>query len=87
MTGVFSPWLIWFLVGIAVILGELAVPGFVIIFFGLGCLGAAVVAAIVPDAYSTQVVAFLIVSLTCAGDPSQSGHADLCGTQRGDGGR
>ncbi len=64
MTGVFSPWLIWFLVGIAVILGELAVPGFVIIFFGLGCLGAAVVAAIVPDAYSTQVVAFLIVSLT-----------------------
>jgi membrane protein implicated in regulation of membrane protease activity len=31
----FSPWLIWFLAGVAVMLTELAVPGFVIIFFGL----------------------------------------------------
>lgn len=58
------PWLIWFLTGIVVMLAELAVPGFVIIFFGLGCLGAAVVAALVPDAYSIQLVAFLVVSLT-----------------------
>jgi inner membrane protein len=64
MTITFSPWLIWFLAGIAVILAELAIPGFVIIFFGLGCLGAALVAAIFPDAYSSQLVAFLIVSLT-----------------------
>jgi len=27
----FSPWLIWFLAGIAVMLAELAVPGFVIL--------------------------------------------------------
>ncbi|WP_319585221.1 NfeD family protein [uncultured Desulfobulbus sp.] len=60
----FSPWLIWFLTGIAIMLAELAVPGFVIIFFGLGCLGAAVVAAIAPDAYTAQLIAFLIVSLT-----------------------
>jgi inner membrane protein len=60
----FSPWLIWFLTGIAIMVAELAVPGFVIIFFGLGCLGAAAVAAIAPAAYSTQLVAFLIVSLT-----------------------
>ncbi len=59
----FSPWLVWFLAGIAVMLAELAVPGFVIIFFGLGCLGAAVVAVFAPDAYSAQVVAFLIVSV------------------------
>ena len=64
MSIAFSPWLIWFLAGIAIILAELAVPGFVIIFFGLGCLGAALVAAVVPDAYSSQLVAFLIVSLT-----------------------
>jgi len=64
MPMVFSPWLIWFLAGIAVMLAELAVPGFVIIFFGLGCWGAAVAAAIVPDAYSAQLGAFLIVSLT-----------------------
>jgi membrane protein implicated in regulation of membrane protease activity len=60
----FSPWLIWFLTGIAVMLAELAVPGFVIIFFGLGCLGAAAVAAIAPEAYSNQLIAFLVVSLT-----------------------
>ena len=60
---IFSPWLVWFLVGIAVMLAELAVPGFVIIFFGLGCLGAAAVAVFAPDAYSAQVAAFLIVSI------------------------
>jgi membrane protein implicated in regulation of membrane protease activity len=64
MAFVFSPWLIWFLTGIAVILAELAFPGFVIIFFGLGCMGAAIVAAIDPGAYSGQVTAFLIVSIT-----------------------
>lgn len=64
MTTAFSPWLIWFLAGIAVILAELAIPGFVIVFFGLGCLGAAVMAAIVPGAYSSQLAVFLIVSLT-----------------------
>jgi membrane protein implicated in regulation of membrane protease activity len=64
MTINFAPWLIWFLTGIVVMLAELVIPGFVIIFFGLGCLGAAVVAAIAPGAYSIQLVAFLIVSLT-----------------------
>ena len=59
----FSPWLVWFLAGIAVMLAELAVPGFVIIFFGLGCWGASVVAVFAPDAYSAQVVVFLIVSV------------------------
>jgi inner membrane protein len=59
----FSPWLIWFLAGIAIMLAELAIPGFVIIFFGLGCWGAGVVASIAPDAYSAQVIVFLIVSV------------------------
>ncbi|HLA28681.1 MAG TPA: NfeD family protein [Syntrophales bacterium] len=59
----FSPWLVWFLAGIAVMLAELAVPGFVIIFFGLGCWGAAGVAVFVPDAYSVQVTVFLVVSV------------------------
>lgn len=61
---VFSPWLIWFLSGLAIMLAELAVPGFVIIFFGVGCLGAAVAAALAPSAYSIQLAVFLIVSLT-----------------------
>lgn len=64
MTNVLSPWLIWFLAGIVIMLAELAIPGFVIIFFGLGCLGAALVAAILPEAYSVQLLAFLIISIT-----------------------
>lgn len=63
MTTAFSPWLIWFLSGIVVMLAELAVPGFVIIFFGLGCWGAAVAAVIAPNAYSSQLIVFLLVSL------------------------
>jgi membrane protein implicated in regulation of membrane protease activity len=59
----FSPWLVWFLAGIAIMLAELAVPGFVIIFFGLGCLGAAAVAVFAPDFYSAQLGVFLIVSV------------------------
>ncbi len=60
----FSPWLIWFLAGIGIILAELAVPGFVIIFFGLGCWGGAVAAFFFPEAYSAQVATFLIVTIT-----------------------
>ena len=59
----FSPWLVWFLAGIAVMLAELAVPGFVIVFFGLGCWGASVVAFFSPDSYSAQVAVFVIVSV------------------------
>ena len=59
----FSPWLVWFLAGIAVMLAELTVPGFVILFFGLGCWGAAAIAVFAPEAYSAQVGVFLIVSV------------------------
>jgi inner membrane protein len=63
MNPVFSPWLIWFVVGVIVMLTELAIPGFVLIFFGLGCWGAAAVAVIAPSAHSAQLAVFLIVSL------------------------
>jgi inner membrane protein len=59
----FSTWLVWFLAGIAVMLAELVAPGFVIMFFGLGCWGAAVAAVFAPYAYSAQVIVFLIVSV------------------------
>lgn len=60
----FSLWLIWFVAGVAIMLAELALPGFIIIFFGLGCWGAAAVAVIAPDAFFAQLSVFLIVSLT-----------------------
>jgi len=63
MDYIFSPWLIWFLAGIVVMLAELAIPFFVIVFFGLGCWGGAVVAFFAPDAYSMQVFVFIVVSV------------------------
>ncbi|MBN1614050.1 MAG: NfeD family protein [Deltaproteobacteria bacterium] len=63
MDMIISPWLVWFLAGIAVMLAELAVPGFVIIFFGLGCWGASVAAFFYPGSYSVQVAVFVIVSV------------------------
>jgi len=58
-----SPWLVWFLAGTAIMLVELAVPGFVIVFFGLGCWGASVVAFFSPNSYTAQVAVFVIVSV------------------------
>jgi membrane protein implicated in regulation of membrane protease activity len=58
-----SPWLVWFLAGTAIMLAELAVPGFVIVFFGLGCWGASVVAFFSPNSYTAQVAVFVIVSV------------------------
>ncbi len=49
--------------GVAVMLTELAIPGFVLVFFGLGCWGAAVAALIYPDAHSVQLAVFLILSI------------------------
>ena len=63
MTTYFPPWLIWFMIGIAVSLSELVLPGFVIIFFGIGCLGAAAFAVVLPDAYAGQIATFIIVTI------------------------
>ena len=63
MVASFPPWLIWFVVGIAVSLSELVIPGFIIIFFGVGCLGAAVLAAVLPDAYTAQIAIFIAVTV------------------------
>lgn len=32
-----TPWLLWFVGGIALALFEIVVPGFILIFFGIGC--------------------------------------------------
>lgn len=58
-----STWLIWFVAGLGLGIAEMVVPGFIIIFFGIGCMGAALVAAFLPDAYTIQVAAFIAVSV------------------------
>ena len=63
MATYFQPWLIWFMLGIAVSLSELVIPGFVIIFFGIGCLGAAAFAIALPDSYAGQLATFIMVTI------------------------
>jgi len=58
-----SVWLIWFIAGLGLGVLEMVVPGFIIIFFGAGCMGAAVVAAIAPGAIAVQALVFVLVSV------------------------
>jgi membrane protein implicated in regulation of membrane protease activity len=58
-----SPWLLWFLAGVIIMLAELGIPGFVIIFFGVGCWAAALTAVWFPGALTAQIAVFMLVSL------------------------
>lgn len=56
--------LYWFLLGLALMLSELALPGFVIIFFGIGAwITAFCIWFGVADAFNTQLVIFLFSSV------------------------
>ena len=59
-----SPTLIWFLVGLALALLELAVPGVILVFFGLGAWIVAITTAlgVTPSLWS-QLVVFTISSV------------------------
>lgn len=58
-------WWHWAVAGIALILAELAVPAFVLVWFGLGALLVAVVAAIAPaTGLTAQLAVWLAASVT-----------------------
>ncbi len=66
MENLLTPWLLWFVAGVALALFELAVPGFILIFFGVGCLVVSGVLLVVDLTVTEQVwlfVAATIVSL------------------------
>ena len=58
-----SPVLAWFLVGIACYVVELALPGFIIFFFGIGAWCVALVLAITDVSLSQQLIIFIVCSL------------------------
>lgn len=56
--------LLWFLLGLVLILSELALPGFVIIFFGIGAwITALGVFLGMADAFNVQLLIFLVSSI------------------------
>lgn len=59
-----SAGLYWFLLGMLLVLSELALPGFVVIFFGAGAWITALCAWIgIADEFNTQLVIFLLSSV------------------------
>ena len=62
------PEIIWFLVGLALLIMEFAMPGLIIAFFGVGACIVAIVCLITDIGINTQLVIFMassILSLLC----------------------
>ncbi len=59
-----DPVLFWFLLGLALMLAELVLPGFVILFFGIGAwvTAAAIALGLLPS-FNGQLIVFLIASV------------------------
>ena len=60
-----SPWLIWFILGVAMAFLELMMPGFVVLFFGIGCWVTAAVVLIWPLTLTQQLLIFILASVCC----------------------
>ena len=59
----FSPALIWFLVGAAFLVSELMVPGFILVFFGAGSWITALITWQLDVGITSQIAIFIISSL------------------------
>jgi membrane protein implicated in regulation of membrane protease activity len=63
-----KPELIWFLIGLALLLLEFALPGLIIFFFGIGACVVALVCLLTDISLNTQLLIFIlssILSLLC----------------------
>lgn len=58
-----DPAVIWFLIGLGLLLLELVLPGLVILFFGVGAWITALVCAITDINLNWQILIFLVASL------------------------
>lgn len=58
--------LVWFIIGIVLLLSELVLPGFVIFFFGVGALITSIIVFLTGiDSVPIQILIFLSSSLLC----------------------
>jgi membrane protein implicated in regulation of membrane protease activity len=56
-------YVIWFVVGFGLALAELAAPGFILVFFGLGCWATSLATALFDLSLSAQIAIFLVASV------------------------
>jgi inner membrane protein len=61
---IISAWLIWFLLGIGLAFLELYMPGFIILFFGVGCWIVAGTLLILELTITQQIVVFIASTIT-----------------------
>ena len=58
-----TPWLIWFLLGIGLAFLELYLPGFVVLFFGIGCWVTAAVLLFWDISLTQQILLFITAAV------------------------
>jgi membrane protein implicated in regulation of membrane protease activity len=58
-----KPELFWFIIGLALFLAELVIPGFFIFFFGLGAWVTAIVCLIGEPGINLQILIFAVTSI------------------------
>lgn len=58
-----KPELIWFLIGLLLLLAEFAIPGLVIFFFGVGAWVVALLCAMMDIGINTQLIIFIVSSI------------------------
>jgi membrane protein implicated in regulation of membrane protease activity len=61
---ILSSSLIWFLAGVAFLIAEIALSGFILIFFTAGCWIAALVTWLFDIGLTSQILVFIVSSLT-----------------------
>ncbi|MBN1598826.1 MAG: NfeD family protein [Bacteroidales bacterium] len=61
----FTPPVIWFLIGLVLLLLELALPGLIIIFFGVGAWITAICVKLFDININIQLLIFLVSSILC----------------------
>jgi membrane protein implicated in regulation of membrane protease activity len=62
---VLDPALYWLIIGVLLLFLELALPGFILFFFGLGALITALAAWLIPLSIASQLALFIVASLLC----------------------
>ncbi len=56
-------WVIWLIIAAVFAVAEVLTPGFVLLWFGVGALAAAVLALLGVESLAAQVIVFLVVSV------------------------
>jgi len=63
MESIFSAWLIWFLCGVGLAFLELLMPGFVVLFMGIGCLVVSGLLLLWPLTLTQQFLVFIAATI------------------------